>query len=905
MRYALVVGTLAVVLTGIILTTGCSGGGTSSAPPPKTLTSIAVAPANPSIATGITQQFTATGKYSDGSSQDLTASVQWSSSQSTVAAISNGSGTQGLATSVATGASLITAALGSVSGSTTLTVTAVTLTSVSVTPASPSILVGNTEQFTATAHYSDSSTQDVTTTANWSSSDPTVATISNAAGAQGLATGVKSGTVTVTAALSPKNGTASLSVTNPVNTSAWTQDGPVARFAHSAAFDSTTRQMIVFGGEDTATGTDLNDLWLIGTGVDRHLKATAMSATGGPSPRHGHTATYDETSNRMTIFAGGTGSAPSCKNDLWVLQGANGQNSPATWVPLNASGTLPSARINHDGVYDSTANSMIVFGGSNCAGGFLNDVWVLSDANGQSASSTLTKLAPSGTPPAAREASSAIYDADTNVLIVYGGDAGSSKIFGDVWTLSNANGTDTAPPAWTQLATTGSGPAARSGHSAIYDSANNRMIVFGGVSGSTTFGETWILTHANALDGSPVWSDISATGTAPTLYFHTAAYDAIANAMYLFGGTSTTSKLQISNHTFVLSKANGLPSGSQNWTVSGPPVRYSQSAFYDSGTNSMFVFGGQHATSDINFNDYWRNTGVVGTTGVDWTNVAPSGTKPAARFGHTALYDSVSNRMMLFGGGTGSPAPCFSDYFVLQHANAASGIPAWVLATPAGTTPAARMNYAAAYDAASNSLIMFGGYDCVSSYFNDVWVLSHANNSGTPAWTKLSPAGTPPAARESSSAVYDPGTNSLIVFGGDAFVHGSAPFGDVWLLSHANGSGGTPAWTQLTPLNILLAARSGHSALYDTSNNRMIIYGGFDGTTVLSDTWILSDANGQTGTPLWTQLDSSPPGPPRRWQSAVYDPASNEMLIFGGVSVMSPLAPDANTFSLTDANGLP
>ena len=57
--------------------------------PPPTLTSIAVTPGNPSISTGATQQFTATGTYSDLSTQNITTQVNWSSSNQPVATISN------------------------------------------------------------------------------------------------------------------------------------------------------------------------------------------------------------------------------------------------------------------------------------------------------------------------------------------------------------------------------------------------------------------------------------------------------------------------------------------------------------------------------------------------------------------------------------------------------------------------------------------------------------------------------------------------------------------------------------------------------------------------------------------------------------------------------------------------
>jgi len=84
---------------------------------------MAITPANPSIAIGATQQFTATGTYSDGSTQNLTTAVTWSSSSTGVAAISNAAGSNGLATSVGAGSTTIKAISGSISGTTTLAVT--------------------------------------------------------------------------------------------------------------------------------------------------------------------------------------------------------------------------------------------------------------------------------------------------------------------------------------------------------------------------------------------------------------------------------------------------------------------------------------------------------------------------------------------------------------------------------------------------------------------------------------------------------------------------------------------------------------------------------------------------------------------------------------------------------------
>ncbi len=176
------------------------------------LTSISITPTNPSVAAGTMQQFTATGTYSDGSTQNLTTWVSWTSSNAAVATISNASGTQGLATGLTQGTSTITATSGSINGSSVLTVTPASLVSIAVTPVNPSIALGTTQQFTATGTFSDGGTQNLTTSVTWSSSTTTVATISNVSGNQGLATTVATGTTTITATSGPVSGSASLTV---------------------------------------------------------------------------------------------------------------------------------------------------------------------------------------------------------------------------------------------------------------------------------------------------------------------------------------------------------------------------------------------------------------------------------------------------------------------------------------------------------------------------------------------------------------------------------------------------------------------------------------------------------------------------------------------------------------------
>jgi len=168
---------------------------------PATLVSIAITPATASIAAGTVQQFTATGTFSDESTQDLTASVTWTSSNPTIASISNASGSIGRASSLQAGQADITAQIGGViSTPATLTVTPATLLSISITPATPSVMVGDTLQLTATGTYTDNSTQNLTAVATWTSSNTSVATISNASGSNGVVTPLVAGSTQITAA---------------------------------------------------------------------------------------------------------------------------------------------------------------------------------------------------------------------------------------------------------------------------------------------------------------------------------------------------------------------------------------------------------------------------------------------------------------------------------------------------------------------------------------------------------------------------------------------------------------------------------------------------------------------------------------------------------------------------------
>ncbi len=189
----------------ITATLGGKSGSATLTVTAATLSTITVAPLAPTITIGGTQTFVATGNYSDGTSANISSTVVWASSDITLATVVS----PGVATGVKVGAPTITATLGGKSGSATLTVTAATLSTIAVTPATPIVVAGGSQIFVATGHYSDGTSADISSTVLWASSDITLATVVS----PGVATGLKAGAPTITASLGGKSGSATLTVT--------------------------------------------------------------------------------------------------------------------------------------------------------------------------------------------------------------------------------------------------------------------------------------------------------------------------------------------------------------------------------------------------------------------------------------------------------------------------------------------------------------------------------------------------------------------------------------------------------------------------------------------------------------------------------------------------------------------
>jgi hypothetical protein len=359
----------------------------------------------------------------------------------------------------------------------------------------------------------------------------------------------------------------------------------------------------------------------------------------------------------------------------------------------------------------------------------------------------------------------------------------------------------------------------------------------------------------------PKWFTAGSSAFTPDtgLEFAASVYDPSTKVMMTFGGMDWGAEDTGTNAVLLYSPAN---SPSANFTVlipngaaGSPPARAEHSAVYDATNNRMIVFGGANClpdwftcTSFTLFNDVWVLANANGQGGTPvWTQLSPSGTPPAVRSYSTAAYDAANNLLIIFGGIASSTA--YSDVWVLSNANGMGGTPAWTQLSPTGTSP---LGYVAGvYDQSNNILIVFGGPNAaLTKLTNAVWTLSHANSlGGTPQWTNIVPDGKPgsPPARVAETAVYDPTNNRMVIFAG---TNNTSKFGgylglnDVWVLANANGSGGSPAWTQLKPKGTPPAKRAAHTAVYDSTTNQMMIFAGVDYEAVYYLVWVLDDANG-------------------------------------------------------------
>jgi hypothetical protein len=271
-----------------------------------------------------------------------------------------------------------------------------------------------------------------------------------------------------------------------------------------------------------------------------------------------------------------------------------------------------------------------------------------------------TSLAPAAH-PSPRTLTEMAYDAATGTVVLFGGYSNTGNL-GDTWTWNGTTWTKQHPA---------TSPPARNDAAMAYDAATGTVVLFGGYSNTGNLGDTWTWNGTTWTKQHPATSPGRSSGIRM-------AYDAATGTVVLFDGATWT--------------WDGT-----TWTkqaVANPRARIDAMMAYDAATGTVVLFGGASTTSDSDLNDTWTWDGTT------WTKQAPA-VHPGPRDSASMAYDAATGTVVLFGGYDPTNECVFDGTWTWDGTT-------WTKQAPA-VHPTPRVFTAMAYDAATGTVVLFGG----------------------------------------------------------------------------------------------------------------------------------------------------------------------------------------------------
>ncbi len=241
------------------------------------------------------------------------------------------------------------------------------------------------------------------------------------------------------------------------------------------------------------------------------------------------------------------------------------------------------------------------------------------------------------------------------------------------------------------------------------------------------------------------------------------------------------------------------------------------------------------------------------STAAGWIRLQPAAS-PSRRCGHALAYDSLRQRVVLFGGH--NEYPPYEDHDDTWEWDGAT----WLQRTTT-VRPSVRWGQGMVYDVARGRCVLFGG--CHTANLDDTWEWDGST------WIQRSPANRP-SARYFLGMAYDSVRQVTVLFGGTD--GGSGTLGDTW---EWNGSN----WTQRLPV-VSPPVRFAHGMTFDTLRNRTVIFGGdpaVSGAPCRDDTWEWDGV-------AWSQRAVATVPPARYRPGFVFDAAQGRVTMFSGNS---------------------
>jgi hypothetical protein len=305
--------------------------------------------------------------------------------------------------------------------------------------------------------------------------------------------------------------------------------GPSPRGEFGFAFDSNADIAVLFGGASSLNFAAVNgQTWTWNSAAWTFADSTGMTA------RCDNAMAYDSVRNRVVSYGGYNG---TYLGDTWKRVGG-------AWTQITGA-TPPSPRADSFMAFDSQHGVMVLFGGQGSTGVIRRDTWEFGD-------STWTQRAANGPPPA-RWIHRMAYDSVRGVTVMFGG-AAPNSLLADTWEWDGTTWTENTTP----------GPSARYGHAMAFDSANEVAVLFGGQSlqpfGQGVLGDTW------TYDGT-TWTQLAISGPSPRSFVKM-VYDSARNRIVLFGGWNGTQMVD-DTWELVLDAQTSVenPEGAARWVL--------------------------------------------------------------------------------------------------------------------------------------------------------------------------------------------------------------------------------------------------------------------------------------------------------------------------------------------------
>jgi len=357
------------------------------------------------------------------------------------------------------------------------------------------------------------------------------------------------------------------------------------------------------------------------------------------------------------------------------------------------------------------------------------------------------------------------------------------------------------------------------------------------------------------------WVNMIASGAPRARESFAMAYDEHNQVAVIFGGTFYDPMIG----TLYLDDTWEYDYGTNTWTnitkPTKPPARAYHKMAYDSYNKVIVLFGGWYNddVALVTYGDTWE----YDVTTKEWNKVFPS-PKPPARDSHAMTYDSANKRVILFGG-IGNTPPPLSDTWAYD-----AGSDSWTHISTL-PKPGARIRHDMAYDSTRNIIVLHGGLHPMTippTKYNDTWEFDCSSN----IWTETVEPDSPGARFKHTMALYrwiDENVTTILLFGG---VGDSGYLGDTW--TYIPFSPGTK-WARLFPL-ASPSERQGHGMIYDSTNNVIVLFGGYDENSLLNDTWVFDSGNIYLGPGYMISAlcDSGESPPEPDWQLIYWNPIS-------------------------------